>query len=138
MSEYNFQKELEASINNADPKLDRSELLTMIFKSYIAKCIELRIRYDSRIEHDAMLKIKENLISEFRKAALAENQKSVEQYEQLFDTSMEEILNDAANAHQGVDIAQVEHRQLEINPELYAMQKGFKKNESGLYVQPQV
>lgn len=122
---FNFQKELEASIFDADPNQDRDELLTMIFKSYVAKSLEYTLRKKlNRIEQSAMETIRRNLISEFRKAELSEHQKSVEQYEDLFDTAIEEIFNDAAHAHGGQDAITVD-KSLEINPQGYIENGGL-------------
>lgn len=119
---FNFQKELQKSIFDADPKQDREELLTMIFKSYVAKCLEYTLqKKTSRIEQSAMLQIRRNLISEFRSAKLGEYQKSTKQYEDLFDIAIEEIFNDAALAHDGINIATVDQT-FEINKQAYAAQ----------------
>jgi len=121
-SGFNFQKELKDTISNADPKQDRDELLTMIFKSYVAKCLEYTLRKKtSRIEMAAMKQIQRNLINEFRGAELGEYQKSVQWYEELFDAAIQEIFNDAALAHDGVNIATVDQT-FEINKRAYAAQ----------------
>ena len=130
MSEYNFQKDLKKSILEADPKLDKIELLTDVFKAYTAKMFEhvLGKKEDNRLEFDAMIQVKRNLIDEFRKTELGEYQRSEKWYEDLFDQTMQEILNDAANAHNGVDQVSVDQT-LQINPEAYI-------NEGGLFVPP--
>lgn len=133
MSEdYNFQKELKKSIINVDPRLDKKDVLEDIFKTYVAKMFELVLAKSKdpeqgRIEFDAMVQIKRNLISEFRDAELGEHQRSVEWYEDLFDATIQEIFNDAALAHKGVNNVAVANQNLEINPEAYV-------NEGGLYV----
>jgi hypothetical protein len=128
MAEYNFQADLESSISNADPKLDKKELLVDIFKMYVAKLFELKLK-DSRLEFGVLVQIKSNLINEFRKASLAEIQMSVEQYEKLFDDTVKEIFNDAAIAHKGVDImSQDPNVEFSINP------NAMKKTASGLFV----
>lgn len=121
---YNFQKELETAIFNADVKLDRKELLTDIFKAYVAKLLE-RVLKNGRVPFDAMVQIKNNLINEFRTANLSEYQKSVGQYDELFDTAVKEILNMAALRHKGTDIVQNGMQNLEINPEIYINEKGL-------------
>jgi len=119
---FNFQKELKASIVDADPKQDRGELLTMIFKSYVAKCLEYTLRKKtSRIEQAAMLEIRRNLINEFRSTELGEHQKSVKWYEDLFDVAIKEIFNEASLAHDGVNIATVDQT-FEINKRAHAAQ----------------
>jgi len=122
---FDFQKELKASIFNADPKQDREELLTMIFKSYVAKCLEYTLKKKTnRIEYSAMLEIRRNLINEFRITELGEYQKSVEWYENMFDTAVQEIFNDAALAHDGVNIATV-NQTFEINSRAHAENSGL-------------
>ena len=121
-SDYNFQKELKGSIFNADPNLDRKELLIDIFKSYVAKMFEFTMTRKenaaNRIEFKAMVEIKRNLISEFRKTSLSEFQLSVKQYEDLFDATMQEITNFAGINHGGIDNTTVE-KTLNINKDAY-------------------
>ena len=127
--EYNFQKDLRDSVLKADPvKFDKKELLTDIFKSYVAKLFEIVLsgKKGNRLEFDAMIQVKANLISEFRKTELGEYQQSVKWYEDLFDTAMQEILNDAAQNHQGINQVSIEQN-LEINPNAYI-------NEGGLFI----
>ena len=127
--EYNFQKDLRDSVLKADPvKFDKKELLTDIFKSYVAKLFEIVLsgKKGNRLEFDAMIQVKANLISEFRNTELGEYQQSVKWYEDLFDTAMQEILNDAAQNHQGINQVSIEQN-LEINPEAYI-------NEGGLFI----
>ena len=127
--EYNFQKVLRDSVLKADPvKFDKKELLTDIFKSYVAKLFEIVLsgKKGNRLEFDAMIQVKANLISEFRKTELGEYQQSVKWYEDLFDTAMQEILNDAAQNHQGINQVSIEQN-LEINPDAYI-------NEGGLFI----
>jgi hypothetical protein len=119
--EYNFQKELESSIENADIKLDRSELLEDIFKIYVAKLFELclnKSKAQNRLPFDALVEVKKNIISEFRKASLGMIQKSVEQYEELFEKTVQEIVNDAGLAHQGEDIMS-SGGEFDINKRIY-------------------
>jgi len=126
--EYNFQKDLENSILNADPKIDRKELLIDIFKSYVAKMFEFTLTKKG-LPYEALVEVKNNLISEFRRAELSERQMSVEQYEALFDSTVQEILAFAASQHQGRDSVSMGNQSLQINPEAYI-------NEGGLYVPP--
>jgi hypothetical protein len=127
--EYDFQKDLEGAIFNSDSsKINRHELLIDIFKSYVAKLFEyvLSKRGKNRIELDAMVQIKRNLINEFTKASLGEYQKTNNQYDELFEQTIKEIFNDAALNHEGENIVSV-NQNLEINPTIY-------KNEHGLFV----
>ena len=129
--EYNFQKDLENAIFNADIKIDRKELLTDIFKSYVAKLFE-RVLNSGRVPFDSLVIIKNNLINEFRSANLSEYQKSDEQYNELFDIAVKEILNLAAMRHKGIDNVQNGMQTLQINPEIYLNEGGLIKNVSSL------
>jgi hypothetical protein len=129
-SEYNFGKELKKSVFTVAPK-DREELLRMIFKSYVAKLLELLMsnsKNKNALEAEMLEEVKRNLIKEFREAPLDTAQRPVKFYEDLFDTAIKEILNEAAHAHEGLDSAEVDrHRQFSINPDEYI-------NNGGLYV----
>ena len=124
--EFDFQKELKKAIFDADPKLDRHELLIDIFKIWVARLLEYisSKKSKNRIGLDAMIEIKRNLINEFRKTELGEYQKSAEQYSDLFEETVKEIFNDAALAHAGKDLVQVEQT-LEINPKAYIHEGGL-------------
>jgi hypothetical protein len=127
--EYNFQKDLEDAIFNSDSsKINRHELLIDIFKNYVAKLFEyiLSKKEKNRIELDAMIQIKRNLINEFTKASLGEYQKTDDQYDELFEQTIKEIFNDAALNHEGENIVSV-NQNLEINKTIYT-------NEHGLFV----
>lgn len=128
MTEYNFQKELEDSIFKAEDGIDKKELLVQIFKSFVAKLFEhvLGRKGADRLELSALVEVKRNLINEFRNAKLSEYQRSEKFYEELFDTTVQEIFNDAGNAHQGQDIASVQQT-LQVNPDAYV-------NEGGLFI----
>jgi hypothetical protein len=115
---YNFQTELKNSIFNADPKLNRKDLLDDIFKSYVAKLFE-KVLAKEKLPFDALVQVKNNLINEFRSAELSEYQKSVEQYDELFDNTVKEILSLAASRHQGNDKVTRGSQELVINPEVY-------------------
>jgi hypothetical protein len=133
-AEYNFQAALVKSIINADAKLDRRELLIDIFKAYVAKLFELKLSKGERLPYDALVQIKRNLINEFRQAELAEYQQSIEWYENLFDKTVEEILNDAAARHQGIDTMQEATQVLSVHAKGYAASKGMTITPSGLVV----
>ncbi len=126
-SDYNFQQDLENAILKADSsKIDRRELLTDIFKNYVARLFEhvLSNKSKNRIELDAMVQVKRNLINEFTKASLGEYQKTTEQYEDLFETCVQEIFNEAALNHAGDDMVSVSQR-LEIDPLAYIREGGL-------------
>ena len=81
-----------------------------------------------RLESGMIDEVKKRIIHEFRQAPLENSQMSYEMYEDLFDTAIAEILNEAALNHQGEDHADWDlTRQLEINPEAYV-------REGGLYI----
>ena len=128
---YNFQEDLKKSIFNADPKIDRKELLIDIFKSYVAKLFE-KVLNKERLPFEALVQVKNNLINEFRKTDLSEYQKSIEQYEQLFDDTIKEILSLAAARHKGIDNAIKGQQELIVNPEVYINEKGLSIPVSAL------
>jgi len=123
---YDFQAELKKAIFNADVKINRKELLEDIFKSYVAKLFEITLKKKG-MPYDALVEVKNNLIREFRATDLSEYQQSVEQYEQLFDKTVKEILDFAAERHQGMDVVQRAPQNFEINGDAYV-------NEGGLYL----
>ena len=125
-NDYNFQRDLKNSIFSADDKIDRNELLVDIFKSYVAKLFEITLK-KNRIPFDALVEVKKNLISEFMSAELSEYQKSVEWYEKLFDETVKEICDMAAERHQGMDQVVHSQQELSIDPNMYI-------NEGGLYL----
>ena len=126
--EYNFGKEVRKSLNMVAPN-ERRELLAMIFKSYVAKLLELLMsnsKNKNALEAAMLDEVKNNLISEFRNAPLEMDQISEKMYEDLFDTAIKEILNEAALNHEGVDKAEVDrYRQFSINPSAYIHEGGL-------------
>ena len=126
--EYKFGEELANSIKKAKPK-DRVEVLVMIFKNYVAKMIEFLMERSGRdgLEVGIIEEVKRNLITEFRGAKLNETQRSEKMYEDLFDTTLQEILNYASHAHEGEDSAKFEGQVLDINSNAYV-------NEGGLFI----
>ena len=130
-NDFNFQEDLKKTIFNADVKIDRNELLVDIFKSYVAKLFE-RVLKKEKIPFDALVTIKNNLISEFRKTDLSEYQKSNDQYEKLFDDTVKEILSFAASRHAGRDAVGFANQNLEINKEIYINEGGLIKSVSSL------
>ena len=124
-----FQSELEKAVLQADPNLDREELLIDIFKSFVAKMFEHVLSRgsfsDTRLRLDQVVVIKQNLINEFRTAALETHQKPVEWYEALFEKTVGEIYESAK--HRGEDVSRRASHNLEINIDAY-------KNEGGLFL----
>jgi len=132
MADKEFKKDLEKTINEADPRLDKNELLEDVFKISVARLLEHSMNHGSgekrdRLEIDALMTAKQELIREFRSASLGVYQRSVEQYEKLFMKSMEEIFNDASLSHEGQDEVKFAGQNLEINKDAYV-------NEGGLFV----
>ena len=137
--EKEFSKDLEETIFSLDNQ-DRVETLTIVFKSCVVnEIILLKIQEDLEdgIEADMLNKVKNEIISGFRNASLQEYQRSVEQYEMLFDTTLSEMLNEASLAHEGIDSATFANQMLDINAEMYRNEGGGKfmrGNNSGLYL----
>ena len=130
-TDYNFQRDLKNSIFNADPKLDRKELIKDIFKAYVAKLFE-NVVVNGRMPYDVVVQVRNNLISEFRLTELSEYQMSIEQYELLFDETVKEILDLAAMRHKGIDTVDRANQNFEINPEIYINEGGLIKPVSAL------
>lgn len=124
-----FQEDLEKSVLQADPKIDREELLVDIFKQFVARMFEFVLsrgaKNETRLPAAAVIEIKNNLINEFRQASLEKHQKPVEWYEELFDKTVGEIFTEAQ--HQGEDLSHWAPQNLEINMDAY-------KHEGGLYL----
>lgn len=121
----NFQEDLKNSIFNTE--LDRTELLTDIFKSFVAKLFEhvlsRKKNNQSRLSVGELVEVKRNLINEFRTAPLAEYQKSEEWYDNLFETTVKEIFESAQ--HPGIETVQRATQNFEINPKAYKMEGGL-------------
>lgn len=125
--EEEVQKELKEKIFGCDSdKFDRHELLEDIFKMYVAKLFELNLgrKGANRIELGVMVEVKRRLIDTFVGAELGEYQKSIKWYEDTFDETVQEILNDAAKAHQGSNVVSVDQT-LEINKDAYVKEGGL-------------
>ncbi len=122
-----FQQDLKKAIVNADPKLDKEDLLVDIFKSFVAKMFEHVMSRKSknlpRLSVDELITIKRNLINEFRSAELGEYQKSEQWYDDLFELTVKEIVESAS--HQGIETVSLENQNLEINQKAYKMEKGI-------------
>jgi hypothetical protein len=117
-----FKTNVQNTINNAGPDVNRKELLVDIFKHTIA---DFFIWYltnknnGNRLAIDALINTKRSLISEFREMGISEIQQSVEWYEDLFEATVKEILNEAAINHSGKD-SLVHNQNFEINAKGYA------------------
>jgi len=126
--EFDFKVELENSLKKVSQK-EKRELLEMIFKTYVAKSLEVLMEktgLTNGLEYDMLDHVKRNLIEEFRGANLGVNQISTFEYESLFNKAMQELLNEASLAHEGEDSADYSNSVLEINANEYM--------KNGLYV----
>lgn len=131
--DYDFQKVLEKSIMGADEKIDRKELIVIVFKTYIAKLLEVSMQKAGGVLRFEVIKvIRDNLINEFRKASLDMYQLPEEKYSDIFDETMEEILTHAGGAHDGEDIVQEGKQVLDINAKALMSDKGLKKTDAGI------
>lgn len=125
-----FKEHVESSIKNAGPEVDRKELLIDIFKTTIAQFFEWYLVNKSngnRLPFEAVVQVKQQLINEFRGMSI-DQQQSVEWYENLFESTIKEIFNDAALAHRGEDRYEYAKQNLEVNTDLY------QQSSSGLYI----
>jgi len=106
--------------------MDRKELLKMTFKYWVAKLFEhiQTKRGADRLEADYVVEVKKNLIREFRDTDLGEYQMSEKQYDDLFEKTVQEILQEAALRHKGEDIVSIEST-LSINTEKYIKEGGL-------------
>jgi len=129
-----FQDDLVTTIFGADPsKIDRKELLVDIFKTSVAKLFELQIeksRTKNRLEFEQLVLIKKSLIRQFHGAELSEYQMSEKQYEDLFNITVQEIMNEAALAHQGEDVVEHSNQELTVDPNAYMDSHGMKAKSS--------
>jgi len=132
-----FISDLEKSILHSDGNLDRNELLEDIFKSYVAKLFEMQI-VNKRLPFAVLKEVKRNLISEFRSASLEMYQKSVEQYEELFNKTVQEIVDFAGTRHSGEDVVEDANQVLEVNSNEYlnesAIGSQFTKTAGGIII----
>lgn len=126
--EFNFQRDLKKVVFESDPtKMDRNELVTLVFKSWAAKLFEYIKTNEGLkdgLEVESIVNVKRKIINEFRRADLGEYQKSEKQYDELFEETIREMLELAAQRHQGQDITTVE-QSLSINPDKYIKEGGL-------------
>lgn len=103
--------------NNARPK---EEVIKYLFKHAVSKLFEeamVNTKATKNLQFEAVLNAKRGLINLFRSAELAEHQKSVEWYENLFDGTVKEILEFASARHTGEDLISLDNtREFSINP----------------------
>jgi hypothetical protein len=124
-----FQEDLKTTLSKVDQtRLDRKEVLIDIFKTTVAKLFELQLSKsgtEDRLRFEQLVLIKNNIIRLFRGAELSEVQMSEKQYEDLFDTTVQEIMNDAASNHQGVDSVRYANQNLYVNADAYRDSHGM-------------
>jgi hypothetical protein len=138
-----FQQDLKIALDKVDQsKQSKKEVLVDIFKMTVAKLFEIQIdksRAADRLEFDQLVMVKRNVISLFRGAELSEDQMSEEQYDKLFDATVQEIMNEASHAHEGHDSA-TNDQQLLVNAREYHAMKGmpvqsrFSRTPAGLII----
>jgi len=137
MDDVQFVKDLEKTVFEADEKIDRDELITDVFKFYVSKIFEMNLEND-RLPAGVLSDAKRMLINTFRKASLETHQRSVEQYEKLFDSTVAEIVNFASHNHGGTDIVEEDgSRVLEVNKKAYHNENvgaGFKRSAGGIII----
>lgn len=128
-----FQQQLRKTvIERIDPKLTPKEVLTDIFKTYVAKMLERNVLTNkNRLSADFLAMTKGYLITEFRAAELGEHQMSEKQYSDMFDATMKEIFNTAAHAHEGEDKSEFANQTLSVDKRGY---QDMKKSAGGIYL----
>jgi len=114
-------KALEDAVISGTAKANPTEIITVLFKHAVSRMFEKAIvsKGDGTksMRYDAILETKRGLIHTFKTANLGDHQKSTEWYEQLFDSTVQEILNFASHRHEGSDIISLDQaRQFSINP----------------------
>ena len=125
-----FKENVEKMMLGAGPEVNRDDLLVDVFKHTIADFFIWYLENKNngnRLPTEAVIQTKSKLINEFRGMKL-DNQKSVEWYEDLFESTIKEIFNDAALAHRGEDRFEYAHQNLQINKDLY------QQTASGIYL----
>lgn len=115
-----LSKCLKDAISNSTDKVKPEETIKTLFKHAVARMFEeamIATGRSQRMEYDAIVETKNALIYLFRNTELGEHQKSIEWYEDLFDATVQEILNFASHNHKGSDIITLDNsREFSINP----------------------
>lgn len=110
----------ESVIANCDPKLDPANVLEDLFKYTVAEMLKVNVaQNNSRISAGFIQALCAYLIGEFREVELDKWQKSEQQYAELFNLTIKEILNDAGHGHEGEDSMEAASQQLMINKQLW-------------------
>ena len=119
-----FQQKLrEAVITNIDPKKNPNEVLEDIFKYYVAEMLKTNILQNkNRIAAGFIDALCGHAIKTFKDTDLGDFQKNEKWYGDLFNKTIQEILNDASHAHEGENKAEVK-QQLHINKKLWNMRQ---------------
>jgi hypothetical protein len=138
MKEKSFGQTIKDMIDEAGPMANKREYLEDIFKFYVADfwiyAKEVCEKNKEELTVDTVTQSKRQLIDSFYNIeGMAEIQLSLEKYEELFEKTVQEILNEAALAHEGQD-SMTYNSNLEINADAYADANNFSKTSSGIYV----
>lgn len=133
-----LSKAIKEKLDKSGPMTNKHEYLEDIFKFYVADfwiyVKEISEKNKTELTVDTLTESKRTLVDEFRNIeGIPEYQLSVEKYEQLFETTVQEILNEAAHAHEGSDSYKMDQT-LSIDKDGYADQNNYVKNSDGLYV----
>lgn len=120
-----LKESLEKSMSGAGPDVNRDELLVDMFKSTIAQFFEwylINKNNGNKLPFDALVDTKSGIISLYQSLTI-DNQKSLEWYEELFETTIKEIFDHASGRHSAGSNSISSARELFGN-----------KTPSGLYV----
>lgn len=136
MAKYNFQNDINETLRNNDQDLPKKDMLIQIFKSMVAEVLRVNISKNGlgRLQAGVVEELRRSIINEFRSAGIDEVQMSVKMYEDLFDKTLQEILNMASNAHKGEDSARLDYnRDLSIHAREHEA-RFSNKSEGGIYL----
>ena len=98
--------EIKNALSKAYPKFQTADFVKSAFQTVMN---EMWIFYvgksksTGRMEHKALIDMKFTMISAFRSADLGKDQRSVGQYEDLFDKEVEHLLHFASARHGGTN-----------------------------------
>jgi len=102
------EKIREAVITNCDPKLNPTDVLEDTFKFVVAEMLKTNIQQNkNRIAAGFIQALCAHLINEFHGADLGDYQKPETWYANLFNKTIQEILNDASHVHAGENKVEV-------------------------------
>ena len=137
MSErYNFQNDLNKALGDSNLDMPKKDLLVQIFKTMVAEVLRTNIAKNGigRLEAGVIEELRRSIIHEFRSASIDDVQMSVKMYENLFDSTLQEILNYASLAHEGEDAAKFDYnRDISVNARAHDA-KFSKQTPGGIYL----